>query len=139
MAADQPMHDVPELVKERAHFVVRHETWIVGTSTRQTGDEHGLGNVLAGRALLNRAEKGAAPLVRAWVEVQVHATNQALVLQHLVHTNGRMPDVDAGDRPIADREDPGRHVEDALEYAVEREVWACGLRIEVVALFPDLF
>ena len=35
MTADQSMDDVAELVEERAHLVVRHQTRIVGASTRQ--------------------------------------------------------------------------------------------------------
>jgi len=55
VSADQPVHDVAELMEQRANLVVRHQSWIVGSPARETGDEHGLRYMFALRTLAHDA------------------------------------------------------------------------------------
>jgi hypothetical protein len=120
------VQQVPELVEERLHVSVLHERRRARCRAREVAHEHALREP---HVPLPRGERELGvvlvlPLPR--VHVEVDASQQPPVLDHVVGLHLRMPDRRLGG-PVGDAEEPPGDGQDAVLHPAVLEIGPHGL------------
>jgi hypothetical protein len=83
LTTNDRVHHVPELMEQRAHLIVGHESGLAHHPTRHAGDQHHLRNLDTRDAAANGGRRCAGVgLLRTLVHIEVHTANQRAALQY---------------------------------------------------------